>query len=501
MDQINSKPEIGLDPVNWDDIKTLGHQIIDDMVDYLKSIGEKPVWTPVPQQVKEAFKMPVPHHPSSIFDVYQEFKQNIFPYHGSNIHPKYFAWVQGTGTPMGAFADLLAGVMNSNATIADQSALYVDKQVINWCKQLINYPATASGILVSGGSIANITGLIVARNTIIANAKNAGIYAVKGKLTAYCSSETHNCLGKAAEIIGIGNEQLRKIPVNDDYEIDIEALKAKIQEDKHNGFIPFCIIGNAGTVNTGAIDPLTELLQIARSEKIWFHIDGAFGALAKLVPAYNDKLKAIEEADSVAFDLHKWMYMQYEVGCVLFKDAAAHKAAFATAVNYLTAHNRGMAAGPETISNYGMELSRGFKALKVWMSLKEHGVDKYAAMIAQNIDQSFYLGNQIRKHPDLELMAAVTMNIVCYRYNPGNLDDDQLNILNKELLMRMQEKGIAAPSSTLLNGKYAIRVANTNHRTRRNHLDELIAGTIVIGNTLMKEYDSKLFKFDFLVSK
>jgi aromatic-L-amino-acid decarboxylase len=279
MDQINSKPEIGLDPVDWDDIKTLGHQIIDDMVDYLKGIGEKPVWTPVPQKVKEEFKIPIPHKPSSIFDVYQEFKQNIFPYHGGNIHPKYFAWVQGTGTPMGAFADLLAGVMNSNATIADQSALYVDKQVINWCKQLINYPATASGVLVSGGSIANITGLIVARNTIIANAKNAGVYAVQGKLTAYCSSETHNCLGKAAEVIGIGNEQLRKIPVNDNYEIDIEVLKAKIKEDKNNGFIPFCIIGNAGTVNTGAIDPLNELLQIARNEKIWFHIDGALERL------------------------------------------------------------------------------------------------------------------------------------------------------------------------------------------------------------------------------
>jgi aromatic-L-amino-acid decarboxylase len=314
-------------------------------------------------------------------------------------------------------------------------------------------------------------------------------------------NETHNCLGKAAEVIGIGNEQLRKIAVNDNYEIDINALKAKIKEDKENGFTPFCIIGNAGTVNTGAIDPLNELLQIARAEKIWFHIDGAFGALAKLVPAYQEKLKAIEEADSVAFDLHKWMYMQYEVGCVLFKDAAAHRAAFATAVSYLTAHDRGIAAGPETISNYGMELSRGFKALKVWMSLKEHGSDKYSAMIAQNINQAFYLGEKIKQHHELELMAPVTMNIVCYRYNPGNLDDDQLNVLNKELLMRMQETGVAAPSSTLLNGNYAIRVANTNHRTRRKHLDEMIAGTIAIGNTLMKEHDSKLFKFDFLVSK
>jgi glutamate/tyrosine decarboxylase-like PLP-dependent enzyme len=501
MNEIHIKPEIGLDPADWNEIKTLGHQIIDDMVNYLKSVGEKPAWSPIPQQVKDRFKKPIPHQPENIFDVYQEFKQNIFPYHGGNIHPKYFAWVQGTGTPMGAFADLLAGVMNSNVAIGDQSALYVDKQVINWCKELLNYPEDGSGILVSGGSIANITALIVARNTVIVNAKNAGVYAAQGKLTAYCSSETHNCLGKAVEVIGIGNEQLRKIPVNENYEIDIQALKAKIKEDKNNGFIPFCIIGNAGTVNTGAIDPLDELLQIARSEKIWFHIDGAFGAIAKLVPAYQDKLQAIEEADSVAFDLHKWMYMQYEVGCVLFKNAAAHRAAFATAVSYLSAHDRGIAAGPETISNYGMELSRGFKALKVWMSLKEHGMDKYAAMIAQNIDQAFYLGEQVKQHHKLELMAAVTMNVVCYRYNPGNLDDDQLNRLNKELLMRMQEKGIAVPSSTLLNGKYAIRAAITNHRTRRHHLDEMITGTIETGNTLMKEYDAKLFNFDFLVNK
>jgi len=498
MDELTPKPEIGLDPADWNDIKTLGYQIIDDMVDYLQNIGDRKPWTAIPDHVKETYKTTLPHQSSDIFEVYKEFKQNILPYHGGNIHPKYFSWVQGTGTPMGALADLLAGVMNSNAAIGNQSALYVDKQVINWCKELLNYPAEGSGILLSGGSIANITGLIVARNTIIANAKNAGVYAAPGKLTAYCSAETHNCLGKAAEVIGIGNEQLRKIPVNGNYEIDVDALKTQIANDKAAGYVPFCIIGNAGTVNTGAIDPLDELLKIARSEQIWFHIDGAFGALAKLVPAYKTQLKAIEEADSVAFDLHKWMYVQYEVGCVLFKNAAAHRAAFATAVNYLTAHDRGLAAGPETVSNYGMELSRGFKALKVWMSLKEHGADKYAAVIAQNIDQCFYLGEEIKKHSSLELLAPVTMNIVCYRYNPGTLDDDQLNILNKELLMRMHEQGVATPSSTLLQGRYAIRVANTNHRTRRFHLDEMLAGTIEIGDKLMKEFEAKLFKFDFL---
>ena len=278
----------------------------------------------------------------------------------------------------------------------------------------------------------------------------------------------------------------------------MDALQAQINEDKANGFVPFCIVGNAGTVNTGAIDPLDELLKIAKKEKMWLHVDGAFGALAKLVPAYRERLKALEQVDSVAFDLHKWMYVQYEVGCVLFKDAHAHRAAFANAVSYLTSHERGLAAGPETLSNYGMELSRGFKALKVWMSIKEHGIEKYAAMISQNIDQAFYLGEQIKKHLDLELLTPVTMNVVCFRYNPGNMDNDQLNQLNKELLMRMQETGVAAPSSTLLNGKYAIRAAITNHRTRRRHLDEMVAGTIAIGDKLIKELEARLFKFDFL---
>ena len=500
MEEQNINPEIGLDPANWEDVRTLGYRIIDDMVDYLKNIGEGKVWTPIPNEVKAGFEKPVPHEATGMFEVYEEFKQNILPYHGGNIHPKYFSWVQGTGTPTGALADLLAGVINSNTTMGEQSAMYVDKQVINWCKQLMNYPANASGILVSGGSIANITALIVARNTVIANSKKAGVYAAEGKLTAYCSSETHNCVNKAAEIIGIGNENLRKISVDVRYEIDVTALQEQINADRANGYTPFCIVGNAGTVNTGAIDPLDELLKIARKENIWLHVDGAFGALAKLAPAYQERLKAIEQVDSIAFDLHKWMYVQYEVGCVLFKDGAAHRNAFANAVNYLATHERGLAAGPDTVSNYGMELSRGFKALKVWMSLKEHGLDKYAAMISQNIDQAFYLGEQIKEHPELELLTPVTMNVVCYRYNPGNLDEDRLNVLNKELLMRMQETGVAAPSSTLLNGKYAIRAAITNHRTRRHHLDEMVAGTIEIGDKLMKEMEATLFNFDVLVN-
>lgn len=480
--------EASLDPKDWNQIRQLGHQMIDDMVDYLQTIGQRPVWTPIPDETKQSFSSDIPLLPGDINEVYQEFKQNVMPYPCGNIHPKFFSWVQGTGTPFGVLAELLSGTMNSNVAIGDHSALYVDKQVVNWCKQMMNFSTAGSGMLVSGGSIANITALIVARNTVVTKVKRKGVYAADGKLTAYCSTEIHSCVVKAAEVIGIGSKYLRKIPVNKHYEIDLDLLKAKIQEDKDNGYVPFCIIGTAGTVNTGAIDPLTELLQIARKEEIWFHIDGAFGALAKLVPSYQDKLQPIEDADSVAFDLHKWMYMPYEVGCVLFKYAVAHKKAFETEANYLLAHERGLSAGPENLSNFGMELSRGFKALKVWMSLKEHGLNRYAAAIAQNIDQAHYLGELIGQNENLELLAPVTMNIVCFRFNAGGMDLDQLNGLNKELLMRMQEQGVAAPSYTLLDGKYAIRAAITNHRTRRNHLEEMIAGAVKIGTQLLKEY-------------
>jgi aromatic-L-amino-acid/L-tryptophan decarboxylase len=487
-EHIELNNEEGLDPSNWEVIRALGHEIVNDMINYLKDVNDRPVWVPIPQEVKDSFKKPLPEFPSDVNEIYDDFKKNILPYPLGNINPKHFSWVMGTGTPLGALADFLASSMNSNAAIGDHSALYVDEQVINWCKEIIGYPATSSGILVSGGSIANITALIVARNSFSASVRKEGVHSVQGKLTAYCSVETHNCISKAMEVIGLGSQYLRKIAVNADFRINVEDLQNKIANDKAAGYLPFCIIGNAGTVNTGAIDPLEILQQIAMKENIWLHVDGAFGALAKLVPGYNDSLKVLESVDSIAFDLHKWMYMPYEVGCVLIKDSNLHRQAFASDVSYLSAHERGLAGGPESISNYGMELSRGFKALKVWMSLREHGIEKYRRLIAQNIQQALYLGQEIQLQNELELMTEVSMNIVCYRYNPGNFTDDDLNKLNKELLMRMHEQAIATPSYAILNGKYAIRVAITNHRTRKHDLNEMLLGTVCLGRVLVKEY-------------
>ncbi len=479
------KNENTLDPKNWSEMRELGHRMIDDMMDYLQNIRKQPVWKKIPDRVKNFYDNDIPLDPQNIEEICREFKEFILPYNKGNVHPRHWSWVEGNGTPFGVLADMLASAMNANVTIGDHAAMYIDRQVIQWCKQMLNYPKSATGILVSGGSIANITALIVARNNLEGkNIRKEGIRAVDSPMVLYCSTETHSCIQKAAEVIGIGTNGVRKIAVDDDFRINIEELKRTIEIDLSEGYYPFCIIGNAGTVNTGAIDDLDSIYEICRQYNLWFHILGAFGALAKLAPEYAKELKAIEQADSVAFDLHKWMYMPYEVGCTLIKNPDAHRSAFAVIPDYLLHHERGLASGPEPINNYGMELSRGFKALKVWMSLKEHGLKKYVTLIHQNIAQAFYLEELIKERQELELLTPVTMNIVCYRYIKPGLSCDQLNTLNKEILMNLQERGIASPSYTILNGKYSIRVAITNHRSRKEDFEVLVKETIKLGEEL-----------------
>ncbi|MBO0935687.1 aminotransferase class V-fold PLP-dependent enzyme [Fibrella sp. HMF5335] len=478
------KKTLSLDPDNWNDLRALGHRMVDDMFDYLQQIGEQPAWKAPTDDVKAHLAQPLPLEGQPAEAVYAEFLRYILPYNNGNIHPRFFSWVQTTGTPLG----MLASGMTPNVTIGDHAAMYVDKQVIDWCKALMNFPENASGMLVSGATMANLTSLLVARHT--ADRDRIRRYGVRGTdrpLVLYASAETHSCVQKAVEVMGLGSEALRKVPVNASYQLDDTALQSMIEADLAAGLHPFCVVGNAGTVNTGAIDPLDAIADLCQQYNLWFHVDGAFGALAKLVPAYAHSLAAIERADSVAFDLHKWLSMPYEVGCALIRNADLHRDAFAMTPTYLARHERGLAGGPDSLSNYGIELSRGFKALKVWMSFKTFGVDRLGAVIAQNIEQAQYLAQRINDEPQLELLAPAPMNIVCYRFNPRDgRDTDALNALNKEILMRLHEQGIATPSYTLLGGRYAIRVAHVNHRTQLADLDILVEGSIRIGGELIR---------------
>ena len=479
--------ETGLDPENWEAFRSLGHQMIDDITDYLKNISQSPVWKPMPDESKAFLDTALPEEQRDAAEVYEDFKIHIFPYTKGNIHPRFWAWVQGTGVPTAVLADLLASAMNPNVAIGEHAAMYVDSQVLNWCKEMMGYEKSSSGMLVSGGSVANLTALIVARNNKIPFVRRTGLYVSSRQPVIYASAQVHSCIDKAVEILGLGSENLRKIQVRPNYTIDTEALEGAIQADIAKGNMPFCIVACLGTVNTGAMDDLSAIRTIADKYNLWMHIDGAFGALAVCSPDFAYLKSEIKLADSAAFDLHKWMYMPYEVGCVLVRDAHIHRNAFAMAPEYLLNHTQGLAAGPESYNNYGIELSRSFKALKVWMAIRNMGINKFKAVIHQNILQARYLGELVNAASQLELLASVSLNIVCYRYVREDMDDVMLNELNKNICMQLQEQGIASPSSTLLNGRYAIRVANTNQRSRREDFEVLVTESIRLGDALVEQ--------------
>lgn len=361
----------------------------------------------------------------------------------------------------------------------------MDQQVVNWCKEIVGFPASASGTLVSGGSMANIIGLTVARNAKAGiDVREQGVAAIEKPLRFYGSDQIHSCHRKAMEALGLGNRALRRIATDSRLRIDLTALRAAIAEDRAAGFQPACVIGTAGTINTGAIDDLQDLANLAEDENLWFHVDGCIGGLLTIAPSNAYRVAGIERADSIALDPHKWLHAPFEAGCALIHDATLHRSTFAVTPEYLEMAPRGLASA-NWLHDYGLQTSRGFRALKVWMALKEHGIEKFGRLIDQNIEQGHYLTALIEAEPLLELAAPTNINIVCYRYRPMSLTVGELKALNAEIMLRLQEEGIAVISDTTVNGKHCLRVAINNHRTRRTDLDMLIRETLRIGNEIM----------------
>jgi aromatic-L-amino-acid decarboxylase len=476
-----------LDPQNWEEMRELAHRMVDDSIDYLASARERPVWTPVPPDVKERLKAPAPREPSDPASVYEEFRRDILSYPMNTTHPRFWAWYMGAGTVMGALADFLAAVMNPNLGGANHVAPLVESQVIGWLRDMTGFPEEASGLLTSGASMANFTGITVARNTNCGyDVRRDGVQAAPGPLTVYGSTELHNCNQKAVETLGLGSDGMRYIMVNSDYTMNLEALKQQVAEDRDAGMIPFCVIATAGTINTGAIDDMNAIADFCERENLWFHVDGAIGAVAILADNVRDSLSGMERADSIALDLHKWMHIPFEAGCILVRNASAHHDSFALATEYLQHEENagGLASGSLWFSDYGMQLSRQFRALKIWMSIKEHGLARFGRMIARNVDQANYLGELIEATSQLELTAPIGLDIVCFRFNPGGMEIEALNELNQSILVSLQENDIAAPSYTTLNGEYCLRVAIANHRSKLEDFDLLVDAVIKLGKDL-----------------
>ena len=473
-----------LDPQDWDAYRALAHKMVDESLDYLRDVGQRRAWTPMPAIVRERLlNEPLPRNGIGDAAVYDDFVSLVRPYPNGNIHPRFWGWVMGTGTPQGAMADFLSSVMNPNVGGLEQSPVLVEQQVVKWCAELMGFPADAGGILLSGGTMANVLGLAVARQRGAGfDVRAEGLQGDNPTLLVYASTETHGWLKKACELLGLGNAAFRKVPVRDDFTVDVAAMAAMIRADREAGHRPCCIIGTAGTVQTGATDDLDALADLAAREQLWFHVDGAFGAMARLSPATAAITRGMERADSLAFDLHKWGYLPFDVACLLTRTDAALVETFSMQAAYLASESRGiMAQGGIHFADRGIELTRSFKALKVWMIFRAAGTDTIGGHIARYVALARRLASLVESHPDLELLAPVPLNIVNFRYAPAGADPATLDALNRWILIELHERGIAAPSGTTVRGRFAIRVAITNHRSQDEDFDVLIDAVARLG--------------------
>jgi len=485
---MNEKHFETLDPENWEEMRALAHRMVEDALDYIEDARDRPAWQPVPSEVSERLTEPAPRKPSDAAGVYEEFKRDIAPYTLNTSHPRFWCWYMGSGTVMGALADFLAATLNPNVGGINHVAPQVEAQVILWLNAMLDFPENASGLLTSGGSMANFTAIAVARNSNCGyDVRREGVLAAPGPLTVYASTEIHSCNQKAVETLGLGSNGMRHVAVNSDYTIDLDALERQVAQDREAGMVPFCIIATAGTINTGAIDDMNAIADFCAREKLWFHVDGAIGAVGVLADNVREQLSGIERADSIALDLHKWMHIPFEAGCVLVRDPSLHRDSFALVPEYLQREEDagGLASGSHWFSDYGLQLTRQFRALKVWMSIKEHGLERFGRMIARNVDQAHYLGKLVEAAAELELTAPIGLDIVCFRFNPGGLGTGALNELNQSILIQLQEIGVAAPSYTTLNGEYCLRAAISNHRSKLEDFDLMVKAVIKIGRDLL----------------
>jgi len=457
-----------LDPDDWEAFRAASRRALDDMIDFLRTVRERPVWQPAPPAVTRAFSAPLPTAPQDLEEVLADFSSLIRPYATGNLHPLFMGWVHGAGTPVGMVAEMLAAGLNANCGGRNHIALDVERQIAAWAAGLFGFPAQASGVFVTGTSAANHLALLVARNASLGHdVRRNGLRDAGGQLVAYTSAEAHGCIKQAVEMAGIGSRFLRLIAVDARGAMRTDLLAETIAADRAHGLRPFLVAGTAGTVNTGAFDDLVALADICVREKLWFHVDGAFGALVALSPALAPLIRGIERADSIAFDFHKWAHVPYDAGFLLVRDPEQHRHTFSNPAAYLHRAPSGLAAGEVWPCDLGPDLSRGFRALKTWFTFRVHGADKIGACIEHTCRVAKHLERRLLEHANLyELAAPVALNIVCFglRTSPDGE-------LNKAIAIDLQERGVAAPSTTIIGGRSVIRAAIVNHRTTEADMD------------------------------
>lgn len=449
------------------------HQTLDER----KAFHGKPA-----QSIEALFDEDLPQLPESIENIMRKVEEDVIPNATFNLGPYFSAYVLNGGNQVGMIGDFLSSFLNQNTGKwhLAASGVEMERTVIKWIKEFLHLPVNDAGILVSGGSMANLTCLTVARQAMLPTAQAEGLFQQK-PMTIYVTNQVHYCVYKAVEMLGIGHNQIRKIDTNAAFEMDLVDLEATIQEDITAGYQPFCVVASAGTVNTGAVDPLKEISLLCKRHQLWFHIDGAYGGPAAAVPQTKDLFLGMEAADSIAIDPHKWLYVPIEAGCALFKDLKYSKAAFSHIPDYLAA-DRSIDTRLD-YNEHGVQLSRSFKALKIWMTFKAYGAEKLSNAIAQDILKAQYLKNLLVGSDYFDIAAEGPLSIICYHFNPKklNLNDavseeaQVLEELNLKLISDIERDGRVFITGTKINGKTVLRSCFVNHRIQQHHLDKIFS--------------------------
>lgn len=472
-----------------EDLRHWGHLAVDAFVEHIAGLRARPVFGKVGKDAP-LYGEPVPEEGKPFPEVLEFVREHVLPRPMGNSHPRFFGFINATADPVGIIAELLAATMNPNCWGGDHAAIHVETQVVRWLAQILGYPEDSEGILVSGGSMANFTALAAARKAMTpGNVREEGLTG-DGRpcLTVYASEQAHSCIDKSVDLLGIGTRNLRKILVDDAFRIRLDRLEDAIRADRRAGFLPTIVVGSAGTVNTGAIDPLGELADLCARESLWFHVDGAYGAMARISPSLRPLLDGLERADSVAVDPHKWLYVPFEAGATLVRRAGCLADAFRRFPEYLTSDPESPFPGPTWFAERGPELSRSFKALKVWMGLKCHGRRGYAAAIEGDCSLARFVSDEVDRRGDLERLSEPVLSIANFRYRPKDrrLSEEDLGHVNTTIINRLVASGSFFVAPTLLRGRTSIRVSITNFRTTKEDLLSLLDEVERVGRQVVE---------------
>jgi glutamate/tyrosine decarboxylase-like PLP-dependent enzyme len=458
------------------DFRTIAAAAVDFLTSYFESLDSRPVLVPATSRaIRERIDEPLPLEGADFDTLLDTVRQVIAQYNRHSAHPRMFGYVASPGTPVTAVSHMIAAALNINVTgwRSASSGTDLERLTIDWLKQMLGYPSTAGGLLLSGGSMANFAGLAAARSAKSGvNVVREGVSAVGRRMRVYVSEDAHYSVEKAAGMLGLGESNVRAVKTDERLHIDLGDLERLVAEDRAAGHLPFCVVANAGTTATGAVDPIGAVAQFARRHDLWLHVDAAYGGFAALAPSARPLLAGIEQADSIALDPHKWLYLPIGCGCVLYKDPAAARAAFAHGADYT--RTIGL-ENDEAFAfwDYGPELTRPFRALDLWMLLKFAGAARLGQAIEDNIACAKYFEELVKASDDFEMLAPVELSIFCFRYVPKGFTGD-LDGFNERLLVALQRAGSTYLSNARVRGRFALRGCVLNYRTTKKDMEKVL---------------------------